>query len=203
MVTRTTARRGPFLHGSPGLLQGCPDDQAPSTGGGRLVPGRTGSGSRLPDPLRSRLRPGQPSLGGRRDRASGALESAGGCPASATAGQAGCGGGSDRPAAEAIEPFRALDREGPDFGPTPHGPADLGMSEDERGGRDVLYFVRLVLADRPTRRPRSPTAWRRNSKNSWPSGRSGLPSRRRGVVETLVGGSEGHPPTAEPLRPAC
>jgi hypothetical protein len=54
-----------------------------------------------------------------------------------------------RSLAEAIEQFRALDREWPEFLPAPHWPADLGMSEDERGGRDVLYFVRLVLADRP------------------------------------------------------
>jgi hypothetical protein len=51
--------------------------------------------------------------------------------------------------AEAIEEFRALDREGPDFGPAPHWPADVGMSADEGAGRTVLYFVRLVLADRP------------------------------------------------------
>ena len=51
--------------------------------------------------------------------------------------------------AEAVEEFRALDREWPDYGPAPHGPADVGMSADEGAGRTVLYFVRLVLADRP------------------------------------------------------
>jgi hypothetical protein len=51
--------------------------------------------------------------------------------------------------AEAVEEFRALDREWPDFGPAPHWPADVGMSADEGAGRTVLYFVRLVLADRP------------------------------------------------------
>ena len=54
-----------------------------------------------------------------------------------------------RSLAEAIAQFRALDREWPEFLAAPHGPADLGMSEDERDGRNVLYFVRLVLADRP------------------------------------------------------
>ena len=54
-----------------------------------------------------------------------------------------------RSLAEAIEQFQALDREWPDFGPTPHWPADLGLSAEEWSGRDVLYFVRLVLADRP------------------------------------------------------
>jgi hypothetical protein len=54
-----------------------------------------------------------------------------------------------RSLAEAIEEFRALDREWPKLGPPPHWPADLGMSADEGGGRNVLYFVQLVLADRP------------------------------------------------------
>ena len=54
-----------------------------------------------------------------------------------------------RSLAEAIEEFRALDREWPKLGPLPHWPADLGMSADEGVGRDVLYFVQLVLADRP------------------------------------------------------
>jgi hypothetical protein len=54
-----------------------------------------------------------------------------------------------RSLAEAIEQFRALDREWPESLIAPHGPADLGMSEDEWDGRHVLYFVQLVLADRP------------------------------------------------------
>jgi hypothetical protein len=54
-----------------------------------------------------------------------------------------------RSLAEAIEQFRALDREWPESLIAPRGHADLGMSEDEWSGRDVLYFVRLVLADRP------------------------------------------------------
>jgi hypothetical protein len=54
-----------------------------------------------------------------------------------------------RSLAEAIEQFQALDREWPEFLIAPRGPADLGISEDEWSGRDVLYFVGLVLADRP------------------------------------------------------
>jgi hypothetical protein len=54
-----------------------------------------------------------------------------------------------RSLAEAIEQFRALDREWPESLFAPRGPADVGMSEDECSGRDVLYFVGLVLADRP------------------------------------------------------
>jgi hypothetical protein len=51
--------------------------------------------------------------------------------------------------AEAIEQFRALDREWPNCRPTPQPPEQLGMSEDEWDGRAVLDYVRLVLADRP------------------------------------------------------
>ena len=54
-----------------------------------------------------------------------------------------------RSLAEALELFRELDREWPESRPAPQSAEDLGMSEDERGGRDVLYFVQLVLADRP------------------------------------------------------
>ncbi len=53
--------------------------------------------------------------------------------------------------AEAIERFRALDRQWPPSHPwlRHQTPEDLGMSEDEWDGRNVLDFVRLVLADRP------------------------------------------------------
>jgi hypothetical protein len=54
-----------------------------------------------------------------------------------------------RSLAEAIEQFRELDREWPDSRPTPQTPEDLGVTEEEWSGRDVLYFVQLVLADRP------------------------------------------------------
>jgi hypothetical protein len=54
-----------------------------------------------------------------------------------------------RSLAEAIEEFRALDREWPKLGPPPHWPGVLGISAEEWSGRDVLYFVQLVLADRP------------------------------------------------------
>jgi hypothetical protein len=54
-----------------------------------------------------------------------------------------------RSLAEAIEQFRALDRQWPDCRPTPQPPEQLGMSEDEWDGRNVLDFVRQVLADRP------------------------------------------------------
>jgi hypothetical protein len=47
--------------------------------------------------------------------------------------------------AEAIERFRALDREWPEN----HRGPPFGVSENEWDGRNVLYFVRLVLADRP------------------------------------------------------
>jgi hypothetical protein len=51
--------------------------------------------------------------------------------------------------AEAIEQFRALDRQWPDCRPTPQSPEQLGMSQDEWDGHNVLDFVRQVLADRP------------------------------------------------------
>jgi hypothetical protein len=54
-----------------------------------------------------------------------------------------------RSLAEAIEQFRALEREWPDFGSAPPLPADRAMSADESSGQDVLYFVRLVLSDHP------------------------------------------------------
>ena len=50
-----------------------------------------------------------------------------------------------RSLAEAIERFRALDREWPEN----HRGPPFGVSENEWDGRNVLYFVRLVLADRP------------------------------------------------------
>jgi hypothetical protein len=53
--------------------------------------------------------------------------------------------------AEAIEQFRALDRQWPPSHPwlRYQTPEDLGMSEDEWDGRNVLDFVRLILAGRP------------------------------------------------------
>ena len=54
-----------------------------------------------------------------------------------------------RSLAEAIEQFRALDREWPELPSAVPTPEELGISADEWGGRDVLYFVRLVLADHP------------------------------------------------------
>jgi hypothetical protein len=54
-----------------------------------------------------------------------------------------------RSLAEAVEQFLAMDRDWPDFGPPPLWTAQVGMSEDEGAGRAVLYFVQLVLADRP------------------------------------------------------
>jgi hypothetical protein len=51
--------------------------------------------------------------------------------------------------AEAIERFRALDREWPENHLGPRTPKDFGMSEDEWDGREVVRFVQLVLADRP------------------------------------------------------
>jgi hypothetical protein len=51
--------------------------------------------------------------------------------------------------AEAIERFRALDREWPENHRGPRTPEDFGMSEDEWDGRNVLDHVRRVLADRP------------------------------------------------------
>jgi hypothetical protein len=54
-----------------------------------------------------------------------------------------------RSLAEAIELFRALDREWPENPPWPHAPADHGRSQDEWDGRGVLDSVRQVLADRP------------------------------------------------------
>jgi hypothetical protein len=54
-----------------------------------------------------------------------------------------------RSLAEAIEQFRALDREWPDNHRGPRTPEDFGMSQDEWDGRAVLDYVRRVLADRP------------------------------------------------------
>jgi hypothetical protein len=54
-----------------------------------------------------------------------------------------------RSLAEAIEQFRALDREWPELRSALPTPEELGLSAEEEGGRDVLYFVQLVLADRP------------------------------------------------------
>jgi hypothetical protein len=51
--------------------------------------------------------------------------------------------------AEAIEQFRALDQEWPELRSALPTPEELGISADEWGGRDVLYFVQLVLSDRP------------------------------------------------------
>jgi hypothetical protein len=51
--------------------------------------------------------------------------------------------------AEAIEQFRALDREWPENHSGPRTPEDYGMSHDELDGRAVLDSVRRVLADRP------------------------------------------------------
>ena len=54
-----------------------------------------------------------------------------------------------RSLAEAIEQFRALDREWPENHRGPRTPEDFGMSQDEWDGRNVLDYVRRVLADRP------------------------------------------------------
>jgi hypothetical protein len=54
-----------------------------------------------------------------------------------------------RSLAEAVEQFRTLDREWPESRPMTQTPQELGISEDEWSGRDVLYFVQLILADRP------------------------------------------------------
>jgi hypothetical protein len=51
--------------------------------------------------------------------------------------------------AEAIERFRALDREWPENHRGPRTLEDFGMSQDEWDGRNVLDYVRMVLADRP------------------------------------------------------
>jgi hypothetical protein len=51
---------------------------------------------------------------------------------------------------EAIAQFQDLEREWPPRVWLPHQtPEDFGMSEDEWDGREVVRFVRLVLADRP------------------------------------------------------
>jgi hypothetical protein len=54
-----------------------------------------------------------------------------------------------RSLAEAIEQFQALDREWPELPSNPQTPEELGISAEEWSGRDVLYFVQLVLADHP------------------------------------------------------
>jgi hypothetical protein len=54
-----------------------------------------------------------------------------------------------RSLAQAIEQFRALDRDWPEGRLRFQTPQDFGMSEYEWDGRSVIYFVRQVLADRP------------------------------------------------------
>jgi hypothetical protein len=54
-----------------------------------------------------------------------------------------------RSLAEAIEQIRALDRQWPQFRSPPQAPSQLGMSEDEFIGRNILAFVQEVLTDRP------------------------------------------------------
>jgi len=54
-----------------------------------------------------------------------------------------------RSRAEAIEQFRARDQEWPELPSALPTLKELGISADEWGGWDVLYFVQLVLADRP------------------------------------------------------
>jgi hypothetical protein len=51
--------------------------------------------------------------------------------------------------AEAIEQFGTLDRQWPELSTWIKKPEELLMSPDEWGGREVLRFVQLVLADRP------------------------------------------------------
>jgi hypothetical protein len=53
-----------------------------------------------------------------------------------------------RSMAEAIDQFRALDQEWPEFPSLPQTSEELGISADEWSGRDVLYFVQQLLADR-------------------------------------------------------
>jgi hypothetical protein len=69
-----------------------------------------------------------------------------------------------RSLAETIEQFRALDREWPELRSASPTPEELGISAEEWGGRDVLSFVQLVVADRPDEAAAVATAWRWNSK---------------------------------------
>jgi hypothetical protein len=51
---------------------------------------------------------------------------------------------------EAMEQFRALDQEWPEVGSAvKKAQEDRGISEDEWYGRNVLFFVQVVLLDRP------------------------------------------------------
>jgi hypothetical protein len=54
-----------------------------------------------------------------------------------------------RSLAEALERFRELDREWRENHRGPRTPEVFGVSEDEWHGREVVRFVRLVLADPP------------------------------------------------------
>jgi hypothetical protein len=107
-----------------------------------------------------------------------------------------------RSLAEAIEQFRALDREWPENHSGPRTPEDFGMSQDEWDGRAVLDQVRGSWPAAPTRRPRSPIVWRRSSNYSWPTGRRTRPRRRSrepsGVVEAKQGVSATEVPHARP-----
>ena len=140
-----------------GFFRESSDDQVHPTGGGRPLPGRVGPGRRR---LRPRLPAHLPPRWGPNDGASMAEEVARNeqlneqyaalrrqrqakrlVAAEVIAGRRGL--------AKAVEEFRGLDREWPEFGPPPQWAAQVGMSADEGAGRTVLYFVRLVLADRP------------------------------------------------------
>jgi hypothetical protein len=50
---------------------------------------------------------------------------------------------------EAAERFQELDLESTEILPTSRGPEALKMSEEEWHARNVIYFCRLVLGDRP------------------------------------------------------
>jgi hypothetical protein len=71
-----------------------------------------------------------------------------------------------RSLAEAIEAFRELDEPWIPAGQQEQTLKVWRLSEVEWRGRNVISLARRVLADHPTRRPRSPTVWRRSFRNS-------------------------------------
>jgi hypothetical protein len=92
-----------------------------------------------------------------------------------------------RSRAEAIELFRARDQEWPELPSALPTPKELGISADEWVGRDFLYFVQLVLADRPDEAAAVANRLEMELQKLLPNRRSVLPRRPRGVVESSSG----------------
>ena len=112
--------------------------------------------------------------------------------------------------AEAIEQFRALDRVWPELPPPPRSPRSWGCRGMNGAAGTFSISSGSFWPIAPTRRPRSPADWKRNSNNSWPTARSTSPRRRSrvpsGVVNakngvSVIGGFDFFPSHAPPAWP--